>query len=109
MMRLMARVDAVPAVALEDPPAARGLALGPGVWETRLLPLMEHEGRWVLVGEFVHGSATKLRNGKLRKPSGRWEFRSSKSRADGTKAGSGRMWLYARYLGAEGPIAEGRP
>lgn len=70
------------------------------VWLERLLPLMEHPGRWARAGEVNRSSAwavaRQLTTGIKRRPPGRWEFA-----ARGSDDNPARGYVYARYLGPE--------
>ncbi len=74
----------------EEPPI-----VGPGVWESRLLPLIDRPGEWAVVYETdktatAHTIRNQLLAGRYGLPSGRWEFKARKTGAGGK--------IYARYL-----------
>lgn len=76
----------------EEPPVT-----GPGVWEARLLPLIDRPGEWAVVYETdkpatAHVIRNQLIAGRYGLPevSGAWEFKARKA-AKGGK-------IYGRYL-----------
>lgn len=73
---------------------------GPGVWEARLLPLIDRPDEWAVVYETdkpatAHVIRNQLIAGRYGLPNaeGAWEFKAR-------KAGSGGK-VYARYLGSK--------
>ncbi len=73
---------------------------GPGVWEARLLPLIDRPGDWAVVYETdkpatAHVIRSQLVTGRYGLPDvrGTWEFKARKA-AEGGK-------IYARYLEAK--------
>ena len=83
----------------ENPPAAPG-GDRPS-WAARLAPLQERPGEWACIGDFAPPTASHLRSGLYRRPSGVWEFRSRTLNAAGEKPRPGKLWLYAQYVGPE--------
>ena len=78
-----------------DPgPSRRGFGARGGVWVDRLRPLMDHPGRWAVVYKTdkqtkASGMAAALRQGKTRKPEGKWDIRSRG------------LEVFAQYVGPE--------
>jgi hypothetical protein len=84
----------------EDPPTTQ--AGRPGRWVELLIPLMDHPKRWAIVemcssSEKARRNVKSLKTGKLKSPSGRWEFTSS------TVDDEHR--IYARYLGPDEDVS----
>lgn len=77
----------------ENPPERR---TQPTVWPQRLEPLKQKPGQWARIKTgspaSMYSMAGNLRNGQVKVPSGRWEFRSHKINEN-----TGGLW--ARYLG----------
>lgn len=72
-----------------------------GVWVDRLLPLVERPDEWARVGAWPTSTASRLKNGKILIPPGRWDFATREMDGEGEHAPKGKAWLYACYLGPE--------
>jgi hypothetical protein len=87
----------VSGIVWEDPPAAAKTGQ-PTVWPQILAPLTERPREWARVrtnttARASYQTAQNLRNGSVRVPPGRWEFRGVKTPDGGA--------VYARYLGPD--------
>lgn len=79
-------------IEFRDPPKVNSESIG--LWVQTLAPLIDHPERWAVIATrdsitSARNLAANLRNGRVRRPEGRWEFRQRGAE------------VFARYLGPD--------